>query len=43
MARLPSLDALHVFAVAARHLNFTSAAAELHRTQSAVSHRVKAL
>ncbi|HVP33727.1 MAG TPA: LysR substrate-binding domain-containing protein [Steroidobacteraceae bacterium] len=43
MSRLPSLDALHVFAVAARHLNFTSAAAELHRTQSAVSHRVKAL
>jgi LysR family transcriptional regulator, glycine cleavage system transcriptional activator len=41
--RLPPLDALHVFAVAARHLNFTTAAAELHRTQSAVSHRVKAL
>jgi LysR family glycine cleavage system transcriptional activator len=32
-----------VFAVAARHLNFTTAAAELHRTQSAVSHRIKAL
>lgn len=43
MPRLPPLDALHVFAVAARHLNFTSAAAELHRTQSAVSHRIKAL
>jgi LysR family glycine cleavage system transcriptional activator len=43
MARLPPLDALHVFAVAARHLNFTTAAAELHRTQSAVSHRIKAL
>jgi LysR family glycine cleavage system transcriptional activator len=43
MPRLPPLDALHVFAVAARHLNFTTAAAELHRTQSAVSHRVKAL
>jgi LysR family transcriptional regulator, glycine cleavage system transcriptional activator len=43
MTRLPPLDALHVFAVAARHLNFTSAAAELHRTQSAVSHRIKAL
>ena len=43
MSRLPPLDALHVFAVAARHLNFTTAAQELHRTQSAVSHRVKAL
>jgi LysR family transcriptional regulator, glycine cleavage system transcriptional activator len=43
MPRLPPLDALHVFAVAARHLNFTTAAAELHRTQSAVSHRIKAL
>jgi LysR family transcriptional regulator, glycine cleavage system transcriptional activator len=43
MRRLPPLDALHVFAVAARHLNFTTAAAELHRTQSAVSHRIKAL
>ena len=41
--RLPSIDSLYVFAVAARHLSFTAAAAELHRTQSAVSHRVKAL
>jgi LysR family transcriptional regulator, glycine cleavage system transcriptional activator len=43
MPRLPPLDALQVFAVAARHLNFTTAAAELHRTQSAVSHRIKTL
>jgi LysR family glycine cleavage system transcriptional activator len=43
MARLPPLDALHVFAIAARHLSFTAAAAELHRTQSAVSHRIKSL
>jgi len=43
MPRLPPLDSLQVFAVAARHLNFTTAAAELHRTQSAVSHRVKSL
>ena len=43
MARPPPLDSLQVFAVAARHLSFTKAAAELHRTQSAVSHRVKAL
>ena len=42
-ARLPSLDALYVLAVAARHLSFTAAAAELHRTQSAVSHRITAL
>jgi LysR family glycine cleavage system transcriptional activator len=43
MDRLPSIDSLYVFAVAARHLSFTAAAAELHRTQSAISHRVKAL
>lgn len=43
MTRLPSIDALYIFAVAARHLSFTAAAAELHRTQSAVSHRVKSL
>jgi LysR family glycine cleavage system transcriptional activator len=43
MARLPALDSLYVFAVAARHLSFTAAANELHRTQSAVSHRIKAL
>jgi len=43
MPRLPSFDSLHVFAVAARHLSFTAAAAELHRTQSAVSHRIKGL
>src|SRR5215510_11258313 len=43
MGRLPSLDTLRVFAVAARHLSFTKAADELHLTQSAVSHRVRAL
>jgi LysR family transcriptional regulator, glycine cleavage system transcriptional activator len=42
MPRLP-FDSLYVFAVAARHQSFTAAAAELHRTQSAVSHRIKAL
>jgi LysR family glycine cleavage system transcriptional activator len=41
--RLPSLDTLRVFAVAARHLSFTKAANELHLTQSAISHRVHAL
>jgi LysR family glycine cleavage system transcriptional activator len=43
MARLPSLDTLRIFAVAARHVSFTRAADELHLTQSAVSHRVRAL
>jgi LysR family glycine cleavage system transcriptional activator len=40
---LPPLDSLYVFSVAARHVSFTAAASELHRTQSAVSHRIKAL
>jgi LysR family glycine cleavage system transcriptional activator len=43
MPHLPSLDTLRVFAVAARHLSFTKAANELHLTQSAISHRVRAL
>ena len=43
MARLPSLTALRIFAVAARHLSFTKAADELHLTQSAVSHRIREL
>src|SRR6267378_2599952 len=41
--RLPSLDALRVFEAAARHASFTKAAEELHVTQAAVSHQVKAL
>jgi LysR family glycine cleavage system transcriptional activator len=40
---LPSLNALLVFEVAARHGSFTRAAGELHVTQTAVSHQVKAL
>jgi LysR family transcriptional regulator, glycine cleavage system transcriptional activator len=43
MARTPSLDAFRIFVVAARHLSFTQAAAELNLTQSAVSHRIRAL
>ncbi len=44
MARpLPPLNALRAFTAAARHLSFTRAAAELHVTQAAVSHQVKAL
>ena len=41
--RLPSLNALKAFEAAARHGSFTQAAAELHVTQGAVSHQVKAL
>ncbi|HEX3400978.1 MAG TPA: LysR substrate-binding domain-containing protein [Acetobacteraceae bacterium] len=43
MPRTPSLDALRIFVVAARHLSFTEAASELHLTQSAVSHRIRGL
>ena len=43
MRRLPSLDTLRVFESAARHLNFTKAANELHVTQSALSQRIGAL
>ncbi|MBY0572746.1 MAG: transcriptional regulator GcvA [Undibacterium sp.] len=41
--RLPPLNALKVFEVAARRLNFTRAAEELHVTNAAVSHQVKLL
>ncbi len=41
--RAPPLNALRAFEAAARHLSFTRAAAELHVTQAAVSHQVKAL
>jgi LysR family glycine cleavage system transcriptional activator len=41
--RIPSLDALRAFEVAARRLNFTEAAEELCVTQGAVSQRIKAL
>ncbi len=41
--RLPSLNALKAFEAAARHGSFTRAAEELHVTQGAVSHQVKAL
>jgi LysR family glycine cleavage system transcriptional activator len=41
--RLPPLNALRAFEAAARHLSFTRAADELHVTQSAISHQVKAL
>ena len=41
--RLPSLDGLRAFEVAARRLNFTEAGLELCVTQGAVSQRIKAL
>lgn len=43
MVRLPPLTSLKAFEAAARHLSFTRAAEELHVTQAAVSHQVKAL
>ena len=41
--QLPPLNALRAFEAAARHLSFTKAAEELHVTQAAISHQVKAL
>jgi LysR family glycine cleavage system transcriptional activator len=41
--RLPPLNALRAFEAAGRHLSFKRAAAELHVTQAAVSHQVRAL
>jgi LysR family glycine cleavage system transcriptional activator len=41
--RLPPLNALRAFEAAARSESFTRAAEELHVTQGAVSHQVKAL
>jgi LysR family glycine cleavage system transcriptional activator len=43
MRRLPPLAAVRVFEAAARHENFTKAAAELGLTQAAVSYQIKLL
>lgn len=43
MRHLPPLAAVRVFEAAARHENFTQAAAELSMTQAAVSYQVKML
>jgi LysR family glycine cleavage system transcriptional activator len=43
MRRLPPLPAVRVFEAAARHENFTLAAAELGMTQAAVSYQVRLL
>jgi LysR family glycine cleavage system transcriptional activator len=40
---LPSLNGLHAFEAAARHLSFTRAAAELNVTQTAISHQIRRL
>lgn len=40
---MPPLNALRTFEAAARRLNFTDAAGELHVTQAAVSHQIRAL
>ena len=40
---LPSFTSIRSFEAAARHLSFRCAAEELHVTQSAISHQVKAL
>jgi DNA-binding transcriptional LysR family regulator len=39
----PPLNPLHVFDVAARHLSFTRAAAELRVTQPAISRQITTL
>ena len=43
MGRLPSLKGLRAFEAAGRCLSFTRAAEELHVTQAAISHQIKAL
>ncbi len=43
MRRLPPLAAVRVFEAAARHENFTKAAAELGMTQAAVSYQIRLL
>jgi len=41
LTRYPPIAALRAFESAARHLNYTRAAEELHVTQSAISHQIK--
>src|SRR6185369_17415777 len=41
--RLPPLNALRAYVVAANHLSFATAARELHVTPAAISHQIKGL
>jgi LysR family transcriptional regulator, glycine cleavage system transcriptional activator len=43
MSNLPSLNGLRAFEAAARYKSFTRAAAELHVTQTAISHQIRRL
>lgn len=43
VARQPSLNGLRAFECAARYMSFTKAAAELHVTQTAISHQIRRL
>lgn len=43
VAKLPSLNGLRAFECAARYMSFTKAAAELHVTQTAISHQIRRL
>src|SRR3546814_12686071 len=43
MLHIPALPAVRVFEAAARHENFTRAAAELGMTQAAVSYQIRLL
>jgi LysR family glycine cleavage system transcriptional activator len=43
MRELPPTPTLRAFEAAARHSTFTAAAAELHVTQSAISHQIQHL
>ncbi|WP_080482303.1 LysR substrate-binding domain-containing protein [Pseudomonas syringae] len=43
LRRFPSIASLRGFEACVRHLNFSQAAAELHITQSAISHQIKQL
>src|SRR5688500_15911176 len=43
MRRLPPLSAVRAFEAAARHQNFTAAAAELGMTQAAISYQIRLL
>ena len=43
LSRLPPLNSLRAFVVAAKHLSFSRAASELHVTPAAISQQIKLL